>query len=176
MPGFGKTEDDDLAPRCHMALGCNNLGAHGAATIENSEMLGRRISAMDIHVGRRVRAARIAQGVSQEELGNAVGVTFQQIQKYEKGVNRIGTGRLHDFAKFLEVPVTYFFDGAGKGPSTAGVSGMSAITEALSTKEGVRIAIALSRISNPALRRRIADVLEAIVQDESEEVRSLSRA
>jgi transcriptional regulator with XRE-family HTH domain len=139
-------------------------------------MLGRRISSMDIHVGRRVRAARIAQGVSQEELGNAVGVTFQQIQKYEKGINRIGTGRLHDFAKFLQVPVTYFFEGAGKDPSTASASGLSAITEALSTKEGVRIAIALSRITNPALRRRIADVLEAIVHDESEEVRSLSRA
>jgi transcriptional regulator with XRE-family HTH domain len=136
-------------------------------------MLGRRIGSMDIHVGRRVRAARIAHGVSQERLGNAVGVTFQQIQKYEKGVNRIGTGRLHDFARFLQVPVTYFFEGAGKSPSTAGGSGMSAITEALSTKEGVRIAIALSRIKNPILRRRIADVLEAIVQEDSEEVRSL---
>ena len=137
-------------------------------------MIGRRISAVDIYVGRRVRAARIAQGVSQEQLGGAVGVTFQQIQKYEKGVNRIGTGRLHALAKFLQVPVTYFFEGAGKAPLTGDGSGMSAITEALSTKEGMRIAVALSRISNAALRRRIADMLEAIVQDESKEARSLS--
>ena len=147
----------------------------GATIGETEHMLGRRISSMDVHVARRVRAARIARGVSQEELGNAAGVTFQQIQKYEKGVNRIGTGRLHDFAEFLQMPVAYFFEGADRSPATAKESGMSAITEALSTKEGMRIALALSRIRDPELRRRVADVLEAIVRDESE-VRSPARA
>jgi transcriptional regulator with XRE-family HTH domain len=135
-------------------------------------MAGRRISAMDIHVGRRVRAGRLANRISQEELGKAVGVSFQQIQKYEKGVNRIGTGRLHEIGKLLKVPVTYFFEGAEKNATPARGSSMNAVTEALSTKEGIRIAAALARIPNPHLRRRIADVLEAIVHDEGKEVRS----
>jgi len=140
-------------------------------------MVGRRIGAVDVHVGLRVRAARLAHRISQEKLGDAVGVTFQQIQKYENGVNRIGTGRLHAMAKYLGVPVTYFFDGIDKNPSKAARnSGMSVVTEALSTSEGVRIALALSRIRNRELRRRIANLLEAIIEDESKGARSLSRA
>jgi transcriptional regulator with XRE-family HTH domain len=136
-------------------------------------MVGRKTSAVDVHVGHRVRAARLARGVSQEKLADAVGVTFQQIQKYEKGVNRIGTGRLHAIAGHLGLPVTYFFDGIEKNPSRTSVSGMNAITEALGTREGVRIAAALSRIQSPQMRRRIADLLEAIIEDESKEPRSL---
>jgi transcriptional regulator with XRE-family HTH domain len=137
-------------------------------------MVSPKISAVDVHVGRRVRTARLVGGLSQEEVADALGVSFQQIQKYEKGVNRIGTGRLHAIATLLELPVTYFFDGVDKSPSkTAGDSGMSAITKALSTKEGVRIAVALSRIQSPEMRRRIADLLEAIIKDESKEARSL---
>lgn len=137
-------------------------------------MDSRRVNAVDIHVGRRVRTARLTHRMSQTELAVAVGVTFQQIQKYEKGVNRIGTGRLHAIAKVLKMPVTFFFEGIDKNPKEVRDSGMDAITVALSTKEGVRIAGALARISNPELRRRIADVLEAIVADESEQVRSSS--
>ena len=114
--------------------------------------------------------------MSQEKLGDAVGVTFQQIQKYENGVNRIGPGRLHAIAKHLKVPVTYFFEGAEKNTTPARGSSMNAVTEALSTKEGVRIAVALSRIRNPEMRRRVANLLEAIVDDESKEARSLSSA
>jgi transcriptional regulator with XRE-family HTH domain len=140
-------------------------------------MVGRRIGAVDVHVGLRVRAARLVRGISQEKLGDAVGVTFQQIQKYENGVNRIGTGRLHAIAKLLNVPVTYFFEGIDKNPSKAARdSGMSAVTEALSTSEGVRIAVALSRIHNREMRRRIASLLEAIIEDESREARVLSSA
>jgi transcriptional regulator with XRE-family HTH domain len=115
--------------------------------------------------------------MSQEKLGDAVGVTFQQIQKYENGVNRIGPGRLHAIAMHLKVPVTYFFEGIDKNPSKAARdSSMSVVLEALSTKEGVRIAVALSRIRNPEMRRRVANLLEAIVEDESKEARSLSSA
>ncbi len=109
--------------------------------------------------------------MSQEKLAEAVGVSFQQIQKYEKGVNRIGTGRLHSIAKLLELPVTYFFEGIDKNPAKTGFdSGMSAITDALSTEEGVRIALALSRIQNSQMRRRIADLLEAMIASEGEDV------
>jgi transcriptional regulator with XRE-family HTH domain len=139
-------------------------------------LVSRRVSAADIHVGRRVRAARLARRMSQEKLAEAVGVSFQQIQKYEKGVNRIGTGRLHSIAKLLELPVTYFFDGIDKNPAkTSFDSGMSAITDALSTEEGVRIALALSRIQNSQRRRRIADLLEAMIANESEDVRALTK-
>jgi transcriptional regulator with XRE-family HTH domain len=135
-------------------------------------MAGRKIGAVDIHVGLRVRAARLVCHMSQARLGDAVGVTFRQIQKYENGVNRIGTGRLHAIAKLLRVPVTYFFEGADNNLSKpARESGMGVVTEALSTTEGVRIAAALSRIHNRDIRRRLASLLEAIVERESQEIR-----
>jgi transcriptional regulator with XRE-family HTH domain len=138
-------------------------------------MLTRSANAVDIHVGRRVRTARLAQHISQEKLADAVGVSFQQIQKYEKGVNRIGTGRLHAIAKFFDLPVTYFFDGIDKhSGKPARDSGMSAINEALSTKEGTRIAVALSRIHSPKMRRRIADLLEAMTKEERGHARALN--
>ena len=138
-------------------------------------MTGKRINTVDIHVGRRVRAARFAKKVTQETLGRAVGVRFQQIQKYENGTNRIGTGRLHAIATLLQVPVSYFFEGIDTNPAgSASAHGVAAIGEALSTREGVRIAIALSRIRNPVTRRRIADLLEAMIADEKTEVRSLT--
>jgi transcriptional regulator with XRE-family HTH domain len=131
--------------------------------VKADTVTGRRISAVDVHVGRRVRAARLLRSISQEKLAAAVGVSFQQIQKYENGSNRIGTGRLHAIAKLLDVPVTYFFEGIDKIPAKpARDTAMDAITEALSTKEGVRIAVALSRM-HPEIRRRFADLLEAII-------------
>ncbi len=128
-------------------------------------MQSRSANAVDAHVGRQVLAARLAKRISQQKLADAVGVTFQQIQKYEKGVNRIGGGRLHAIAKFFDLPVTYFFDGIDKHAATpARDTGMSAINEALSTKEGTRIAVALSRIQSASMRRCIADLLEAIIK------------
>jgi len=69
----------------------------------------------DVHVGRRLREARLAKGMTQTDLGNALGVSFQQVQKYEKGTNRIGSSRLWDICTVLEVTVTYFFDGLSRG-------------------------------------------------------------
>jgi len=139
-----------------------------SATFKKTDgIAGRGISAVDIHVGRRVRTARLARRISQEALGNAVGVSFQQIQKYENGANRIGTGRLHAIAKCFDLPVSYFFAGLEKHPARgARDSSMPAITEALSTKEGTRIAIALAGIQSPKMRRRIADLLEGIIKEE----------
>jgi transcriptional regulator with XRE-family HTH domain len=132
----------------------------------------RKIGAVDIHVGRRIRAARLSRALSQEKLADSIGVSFQQIQKYENGANRIGTGRLHSIATVLQVPVAYFFEGLDEEQSRAGKTyKLDAITEALATKEGVRIAIALSRIQNPEMRRRIADLLEAVMASESHEAK-----
>jgi transcriptional regulator with XRE-family HTH domain len=124
----------------------------------------KQANAVDIHVGLRIRAARLAAGLSQERLGNELGVTFQQVQKYEKGSNRVGASRLSDAAKILAVPVSFFFENdEGSDKSRKANDGLLAITQALSTPEGIRIARALARISDPNLRRRLADLLEAMV-------------
>jgi transcriptional regulator with XRE-family HTH domain len=137
-------------------------------------MAGTRISAVDVHVGRRVKMARLAAGISQEKLAHALGVSFQQVQKYENGVNRIGPGRLHAIAKMLNMPVPYFFDGLEK-PRQGGRDTLTLVENALSTKEGVRIAVALSRIRSPELRRRVADLLEQMVDDGRQEAESVRR-
>jgi transcriptional regulator with XRE-family HTH domain len=124
----------------------------------------KQANAVDIHVGLRIRAARLAAGLSQERLGNELGVTFQQVQKYEKGSNRVGASRLSDAAKILAVPVSFFFENdEGSDKSRKANDGLLAVTQALSTPEGIRIARALARISDPNLRRRLADLLEAMV-------------
>jgi transcriptional regulator with XRE-family HTH domain len=128
----------------------------------------RSPTAVDVHVGQRLRTARLAKGLSQTALGSALGLSFQQIQKYENGVNRIGTGRLHDLAKILEAPLAYFLEGLEKSSKDLGPNvEMIAITAALSTAEGVRIAIALSAIGNSVLRRRIADLLEEVISSKT---------
>lgn len=112
--------------------------------------------------------ARLAAGLTQEDLADGLGVTFQQVQKYEKGTNRVGAGRLSDIARILAVPIPYFFEGVrgAGGPAKANQS-MDEITEALSTLEGVRIARAIARIPNTNVRRRIAELLEAMIAWES---------
>ena len=136
--------------------------------------MGSRVSAIDAHVGRRVRMARLAGGISQEKLATALGVTFQQIQKYENGVNRVAPGRLHAIAKILNLPVSFFFEGLEK-PLQNDSDVLSAVERALSTKEGVRIAIVLSRIDSVELRRRVANLLEQVIDDEEKGAASARR-
>ena len=132
-------------------------------------MGSKQANAIDAHVGLRIRAARLAAGLSQARLGHELGVTFQQVQKYEKGSNRVGASRLSDAAKILSVPVSFFFeDDAACEKSPTANDGLLAITEALSTPEGIRIARALARISDSNVRRRLADLLEAMVDRTSE--------
>jgi len=129
----------------------------------------KQANAIDVHVGLRIRAARLAAGLSQERLGHELGVTFQQVQKYEKGSNRVGASRLSDAARVLSVPVSFFFENdAGNDKSRRTNDGLLAMTEALSTPEGIRIARALARISDPNVRRRLADLLEAMVDRKSQ--------
>lgn len=126
---------------------------------------------VDAQVGRRIRVARLALGMSQARLGDALGLTFQQVQKYEKGVNRVGAGRLHAIARILSVPISYFFETAdvGDGPSILNV-GFQAIMDALRTPEGIRIARALSMIEDPNVRRRLADLLDAMIAGQERKV------
>jgi transcriptional regulator with XRE-family HTH domain len=108
--------------------------------------------------------ARLAAGISQEKLADALGISFQQVQKYENGTNRVGPGRLHAIAKLLSLPVPFFFEGADK-TRNGGREAVSAAESALATKEGVRIAVALSRIHSSELRRRVATLLEQMIDN-----------
>ena len=122
------------------------------------------LNATDMHVGARVRMRRLMLGMTQEKLGDALGLTFQQVQKYEKGANRIGAGRLQQLSAILQAPVAFFFD--GMRPATAVVT-TSSPSDALSTSEldqfltssdGLALIKAFTRIKNAAIRRRIVDL------------------
>jgi transcriptional regulator with XRE-family HTH domain len=122
---------------------------------------------IDRHVGARVRMRRLLVSMSQEKLGEALGITFQQIQKYEKGANRIGASRLQQIAKILGVPVEFFFEGApaGDGAPAAGFSDLpqpSFMSEFMATSEGVQLTRAFVRISDPQVRRRLVELVETI--------------
>src|SRR4029453_3212510 len=124
---------------------------------------------IDKHVGSRVRMRRMMLAMSQEKLGDALGLTFQQVQKYEKGTNRIGASRLQQISHILQVPVAFFFegapslhsssDGAKEAPSPAYVS------DFLATSEGLALTKAFMRIKEAKLRRRIVDLVEEIAGD-----------
>lgn len=127
---------------------------------------------VDIHVGGRVRLRRMMQGMSQEKLGESLGITFQQIQKYEKGTNRIGASRLQHIAQVLEVPVSFFFEDA---PGSSTESGFSEsrpaafVTDFLTSTEGLQLNKAFIRIKDPKVRRRIVELVRAVAGEESED-------
>ena len=110
-------------------------------------------------------------GISQEQLGDALGLTFQQIQKYEKGQNRIGAGRLFRIAQILSVPVEYFYEGlstTGDSPESREASERSAAAQAfLASPEGHALSIAFQRIPDAATRRRIVDLVTTIARGEA---------
>ncbi len=129
---------------------------------------------VDIHVGSRVRLRRMMLGMSQEKLGEHLGITFQQIQKYEKGTNRIGASRLQHIARVLTVPVSFFFEDAPGTPS-GGAGGMaegglntSHVVDFLSTSEGIQLNKAFVRIKEAKLRRRVIDLIRSLSGDDAE--------
>ncbi len=111
-------------------------------------------------------------GMSQEKLGEALGLTFQQVQKYEKGTNRISASKLQHIAKILAVPVEFFFDGAPVSESAGLVSGVAEsesagyVSDFLSTSEGVQLTKAFVRIRDPRVRRRVIDLVSALAGEE----------
>ncbi len=135
-----------------------------------------RPSPIDVHVGSRVRLRRTLLGMSQERLGEALGLTFQQIQKYERGVNRIGASRLFDLSRVLDVPIGFFFDDM---PGTMGgsqgfarrVSGFAEEQEGfqddtLHRRETLELVRAYYRITDPAMRKRVSDLIKAMTPPE----------
>ncbi len=128
---------------------------------------------VDVLVGRRVRLRRVLLGMSQEKLGDAIGLTFQQVQKYERGANRIGSSRLWELAQVLDVPVGYFFQEEGQEGGAAGLAEdgeayqapPAAEADRLTDRETMELVRAFKRIEDPAVRRRIADLVKALASE-----------
>jgi transcriptional regulator with XRE-family HTH domain len=127
---------------------------------------------VDKHVGSRVRMRRMMLAMSQEKLGDALGLTFQQVQKYEKGTNRIGASRLAQISHILQVPVSFFFEGAPNIPAGTRAEGMAEapspayVSDFLATSDGLALTKAFMRIGDSKLRRRIVDLVEQIAGSE----------
>ena len=127
-------------------------------------------SPTDQHVGSRLRMRRKMLGMSQEQLAEALGITYQQVQKCEKGANRIGASRLQQISHILQVPVAFFFEGAPNASAPHGSSGsalsMAQINDFVSDSNGLRLIGAFMRIDNAALRRRIVMLVQEIAGDD----------
>ena len=120
-------------------------------------------SPIDIHVGSRMRMRRMALGMSREKLAKALRLTFQQVLKYERGANRMGSSRLQQAADVLGVAAAFFFEGAGGGPYQSDGSSPSPayIDDFVASEEGLRLAKAFMRV-RPAVRRRIVDLVNEV--------------
>jgi transcriptional regulator with XRE-family HTH domain len=125
---------------------------------------------VDKYVGSRVRMRRIMLGMSQEKLGEALGLTFQQIQKYEKGTNRVGASRIQQISEILQVPVSFLFEGGPSTMAAASAAGEGAsptyVSDFLATSEGLALTRAFTRITDAKLRRSIVDLVEKIADQE----------
>jgi transcriptional regulator with XRE-family HTH domain len=121
---------------------------------------------IDVHVGRRIQMRRVEQRMSRATLGDFIGLTFQQVEKYERGVNRIGASRIQQICTALKIPVSFVFEGApGSSPSVNGVP--QYIVEFMTSAEGVRIVEAFSRITDPKVRSDLVRMVTNIANSAS---------
>jgi transcriptional regulator with XRE-family HTH domain len=133
---------------------------------DRPQSTGKRPNPTDVYVGGRVRMRRKMLGLSQEKLGEKLGITFQQIQKYEKGTNRVGASRLQAMASALEVPVSYFFpDDATTQGSGAQEDGATFMMDFMSTSEGLELSRAFTRIRGTKVRRKIVELVRALADE-----------
>ena len=130
---------------------------------------------VDKYVGSRVRMRRIMLGMSQEKLGEALGLTFQQVQKYEKGTNRVGASRIQQISEILQVPVSFLLEGGPSGTANAGSfsegTSPAYISDFLATSEGLALTRAFTRNTDAKLRRSIVDMVEQIAAREGPDKR-----
>jgi transcriptional regulator with XRE-family HTH domain len=117
---------------------------------------------VDLHVGRRVRLRRLEIGVSQQKLAEHLGVSFQQVQKYEKGTNRISASRLQQIAKFLDAPASYFFEGMPTDRQVGPNEDYPRLVAFLSSREGVALARSFLRVKSGKVRREMVELVESI--------------
>lgn len=139
-----------------------------------AEQNKKKPNPIDAHVGGRIRMRRNMLGMSQEKLGESLGITFQQIQKYEKGTNRVGASRLQAIASILEVPPAFFFENAPTDEYTpiGGLSedtSMTSVMEFCSSAEGIQLNRAFVRIGDPKVRRRILELVKSLSDDNSDQ-------
>ncbi|WP_134500777.1 helix-turn-helix domain-containing protein [Microvirga pakistanensis] len=129
-------------------------------------------SSIDREVGTRVRMRRVSIGMSQEKLGELLGLTFQQVQKYEKGMNRISVGRLVDIAKILGVDIHFFFDGLKSGKPEAGFAEEDSapyIADVMSTPEGLQLIRTFTSIKSAKVRKSIVQLVTSLAAQEDQE-------
>lgn len=131
----------------------------------------------DVHVGKKIRLRRTILGLSQEVVGDAIGVTFQQIQKYERGINRVSSSRLHDLSRLLKVPISYFFEDVEKAVSdtsghATGVGEDKAAAfdhENISSRESLEFMRYYYRIPEPRVRKKVFDLVKSLAEDSAVE-------
>ena len=124
---------------------------------------------VDVHVGAKLKARRLMLGLSQEELAKSIGLTFQQVQKYEKGVNRIGAGRLFEVARILNVPVDFFYDGVAEASGVNISEAAPPVMEFVSSGEGLQLALAFMKIRDAKVRKRVLDLVKSLADEETGE-------
>lgn len=128
-------------------------------------------NAIDVHVGSRIRLRRTMLGMSQEKLGDGLGLTFQQVQKYEKGTNRVGASRLQHIAELLNVPIPFFFDGGPGAIPDDSDMGPTILTEFMKSREGIALAAAFSAIEDKRVRQTVLSLIRSLGIDASDTVR-----
>jgi transcriptional regulator with XRE-family HTH domain len=128
----------------------------------------KQANPIDIQVGNRVRIRRMLIGMSQERLGDLLGLTFQQVQKYEKGVNRIGAGRLFEVSRILNVPVDFFYEGVAAQSGGGGLENAPPVMEFVSSGEGLQLALAFMKIKDLKVRKRMLDLVKSLAEEEEQ--------
>jgi transcriptional regulator with XRE-family HTH domain len=139
----------------------------------------KQANPVDAHVGHRVRLRRMLLSMSQERLGELLGLTFQQVQKYEKGVNRIGSGRLFEIAGILNVPVSYFYEDVASPAQASGFAESEEtppVMEFLSTGEGLQLSLAFMKIKDSKVRKRILELVRSLGGGEPDDTEGSSQS
>ena len=132
----------------------------------------RAATSIDRKLGQRVRSRRLEIGMSQERLAELLGVTFQQVQKYEKGVNRIAASRLYDIASALQQPISRFFEGLSQGRAAGVAEGkQDYIDDALATPEGSQLMSVFASIKSQRVRRKVVDLVRTLAEEAAESKR-----
>jgi transcriptional regulator with XRE-family HTH domain len=128
----------------------------------------KRPNPVDMHVGSRIRLRRTMMSMSQEKLGDSLGITFQQIQKYEKGTNRVGASRLQAISGALKVPVAYFFEGQADEVAVGEVTAENEIAAFIATADGLALNRAFARITNPKIRQKLVGLIRTLAGAEDD--------
>jgi transcriptional regulator with XRE-family HTH domain len=158
-----------------VAVGCGGAANRNASgglpasgfSLPIEFMTVKTINPIDHHVGNRVRMRRLLLDMSQEKLAAGLGITFQQVQKYEKGVNRMGASRLQRVSEILQVPVAFFFEGVpGQFKADSNAPSTAYVSDFLATSEGLALVKAFTRLQSVSLRRSIVALVKEIAGDE----------